>query len=152
MDRAFYFAIKRTLSFNSSLNSSRSFIVIAPSFNNETILQIQLERLILNCTPVSFLSLRIRSSKAQNFSEGLPSPVNIFFIQFIHIGFLPIGYLFSEQGPVFFRKSIFWHVYNSPSIVKEILMYFIISHIWQYWSNVQQYTKENGRCQTQSWL
>lgn len=67
-------------SFSSSLNSSKSFIVIAPSFKSETMLEMQLERLILNCTPVSFLSLRIRSSKAQNFSEGVPLPLAIQYI------------------------------------------------------------------------
>lgn len=67
--------MKCIVSFNSSLNSSKSFIVIAPSFKfkSEIMLGMQLERLIFNCTPVSFLSLRIRSSKAQNFSEGFPS-------------------------------------------------------------------------------
>lgn len=65
--------MKCIVSFNSSLNSSKSFIVIAPSFKSEIMLGMQLERLIFNCTPVFFLSLRIRSSKAQNFSEGFPS-------------------------------------------------------------------------------
>lgn len=42
------FVKKTILSFNSSLNSSKSFIVIAPSFKSETILERHSERLMLS--------------------------------------------------------------------------------------------------------
>ena len=57
-----------------AFSKSRSSYPIAPSSISERILLSICERLFRSITPLSFLSLLILSSSAQNLSDALPSP------------------------------------------------------------------------------